>query len=174
MAAPVRRGAGGFQLASDIEMIVDLAIERHRETAAFAVHRLAACLRQVENGEPAVAESNAGRAMGPVTLAVRSAIGQRIGHGPRDGRKLAFVASAWPKQTRNAAHQPTLPCERRGGATDPSCNCRHSRSIAGETGFNRITCICRLSPKARVATSRILFAAWVTIPPSAGRASPVA
>jgi hypothetical protein len=49
MTAPVRRGAGGFEFASDIEMIVDFAVEGYRETAAVAVHWLAACLRQIKD-----------------------------------------------------------------------------------------------------------------------------
>ena len=71
---------------------------------------------------------------------------------------LAFVAAARPKQARDTAHQLALPAEWRRDAK-PSCNCRHSRSTAGETDFNRFNCICRLSPNPSVAMSSIPFAA---------------
>src|SRR6185312_2008179 len=158
MAAPVRRGSGGFELGPDIEMIVDFAVERHRETAAVAVHWLAACWRQVENGKPAVAEGDASGRIGPVTSGIRSAIGQRIGHVPGGDRKLAFIAPAWPKQACDAAHQFAISFRRLEEVIRSSCNRRHSSSIAGETGFNRLSCIWRLSPNPRVATSAMPFA----------------
>src|SRR5580692_1335123 len=108
MPAPVRRDACGFELGPDIKMIVDLAVERHRETATVTMHRLATRLRQVENGKPAMAESNSRECVGPVTRGIRSAIGQRIGHVPGSDGKLAFIAPAGPQQTGNAAHQPAL------------------------------------------------------------------
>ena len=104
MAAPVRRAADGFQFASYIEVIVDFAVERHRETAAVAVHRLAACWRQVENGKPAVPESNTGGCMGPVTRGIRAAIRQRFRHVPDNGSEAALIAPAWPEQACDAAH----------------------------------------------------------------------
>ena len=141
VSAPVRRGTSGFQFASDIEMIVDFAVERHRETTAVAVHGLTACLRQVENRKPAVTESHAGGRMGPVTRGIRSAIRQRISHVPGRGRKLTFIAPAGPQQTRNAAHQPARSLKPHEDPTEPSRNCCHSRATAGETGFKRLNCI---------------------------------
>ena len=94
--------------ASDIEMIVDFAVERHRETAAVAVHRLAARRRQIKHRKPAMAESDTGGSVGPDADSVRSAIGQRIGHMSGDGRKLALFAPARPEQACDAAHQPAF------------------------------------------------------------------
>ena len=148
-----------FQFASDIEMIVDFAVERHRETAAVAVHRLAARLRQIKHRKPAMAESDTGGSVGPVTDSVRSAIGQRIGHMSGDGGKLALFASSRPEQACDAAHQPALLATPGEGDASSSLNCRQRCSTAGETGLRRLDCICRLSPKARVATSSAPFAA---------------
>src|SRR5579862_1550906 len=122
MSAPVRRRACGLQLGPYVEVVVDLTVERDREAAAVAVHRLAACLRQIENGEPPMAEGNPRRRTGPVTLRIRSAIGQRVRHRFRDGRKLSPLAPAGPKQARNAAHQSALPIALEPTASSFSCN----------------------------------------------------
>src|SRR5579864_2003214 len=103
MTAPVRCGAGRFQFASDIEMIVDFAVERHGETAAVAVHRLTARRRQIKHGKPAMAESNTGGSVGPVTDSVRTAMGQCVGHMSGDDGKLALFALTRSEQARDAA-----------------------------------------------------------------------
>ena len=117
--------ARGFQFAPDIEMIVDFAVERHRKTAAVAVHGLTACLRQIENRKPAMAESQAGGSTGPIASRIRTAIGHRFGHGSCDGRELAFVAPTRPEQTGNAAHQPAVPAVWQEDPTKLSCSRCH-------------------------------------------------
>src|ERR1700744_1205391 len=127
MAAPVRCSTCGLQLTSYIEVIVDLAIERHREAAAFAAHGLAAGLRKVENEEPAMAEGNARRSVGPEARCIRPGRGEPVCHASDDGGNLAFLAPAGPEQARYAAH-------------------RRSPSKAGESDPGRFSCISRLSP----------------------------
>src|ERR1700731_3697087 len=97
MAAPVRRGSGGFQLGSHVKMIIDLTVERDRQPPAIAAHRLRAGLRQLDDGEPPVSESNASRSIGPETGSIGTTMHQRLCHVPRNGREAALIAPTRPE-----------------------------------------------------------------------------
>ena len=51
--------AGGLQLAADVAVIVDFAIERDDEAPVGRMHRLRATRTEIDDGEPALAERHA-------------------------------------------------------------------------------------------------------------------
>src|SRR5262249_10584284 len=97
--------AFGLEFGTNIQMVVDLAVEGDGKPAAFATHRLRAGLREIENGKPAVAEGNATRGIGPDTAGIRPPMCKRLGHAPGRARKQAIVrTAAGPEETCYAAH----------------------------------------------------------------------
>jgi hypothetical protein len=77
--------AEGPQLAVELEVVVDLAVEDDAESAPLVGHGLAAA-RDVDDGQPPVAERRLVRLQEP--LGVRAAVAQRPGHPLQDGKVL--------------------------------------------------------------------------------------
>src|ERR1700682_5111390 len=103
MAAPVRSSAGCLKLISNIEMIVDLTVERYGETAAVAAHRLRAGLGEIEDRQTAVSKGDAGRSVGPDVAGVGAAMPERIRHPLRVAGERGLIAATRAKQADDPA-----------------------------------------------------------------------
>src|SRR5687768_11628952 len=71
-----------LQLAPQLDVVVDLAVEDHCEATVGTPHRLVACGRQIEDREPAKAEAD--RACGVDALRIGPAVSERERHAPHD------------------------------------------------------------------------------------------
>src|SRR5258708_25780775 len=65
MPTPVRAGSACLELAANIEVIIDFAVESDREAPAVAAHRLGAGFGEIEDRQPTVTERNASGRIGP-------------------------------------------------------------------------------------------------------------
>src|SRR5258708_22054858 len=97
--APVRAGSACLELAANIEVIIDLAVESDREAPAVAVHRLGAGFGEIENRQSAMAESNAGGSIGPQAAGIAAAMVERVPHSLRIAGERAFDPAPRAKQT---------------------------------------------------------------------------
>ncbi len=68
------------ELLSKLDVVVDLAVEDDDELAVGGGHRLPALGRQVDDGQPAVAETET--AVGPERAVVRTTMRQQIDEPP--------------------------------------------------------------------------------------------
>ncbi len=85
-----KRGAAAFvlQLAPQLAMIVNLAIEDDGQPAAGRVHGLLPGRRKIDDRQPAKGQAETLGRIGPDAFVVRSAVDQRAGHRPGSGGKL--------------------------------------------------------------------------------------
>ena len=83
--------------------VVDLAVQDQDVAARGGGHRLAAGGREVDDGEPPVAERHAGPGVGPGPGVVGPAVAQRVRHGAGDAPEVA--ASAAAEKARYPAHR---------------------------------------------------------------------
>src|SRR6266850_971442 len=90
----------GFEGGADRLEIVDLAVERHREFAIGAVHRLMPGRREIDDAQAARSQGDA-RAE-PLAGVVRTAVDQRRVH-PVKNRRGVFYHRMEPDKTTNPA-----------------------------------------------------------------------
>ena len=76
--------AGGGELAADVAVVVDLAVEGDDVAAVGGMHRLRAAGAEIDDGEPALAQRHAALGLDPDAAAVRPAMAQRVVHGFAD------------------------------------------------------------------------------------------
>ena len=84
MAAPPNGGGGrgrGKQPGLDGGVVVDLAVEADHIAAVMGDHGLMALGAEIENGQPAEAQGDAGRVVGPDSVVVGAAMHQGRRHG---------------------------------------------------------------------------------------------
>src|SRR5437879_6327380 len=94
--------AGLTELGAEVVVVVDLAVVSDRERTVLVRHRLPRTIRQVDDGEAAVAQSDAligrdprGRAVGAaVRHGVAHAGDVRLGHAERAARKCERAVNA--------------------------------------------------------------------------------
>ncbi len=80
MAAPGLPTRGRLDLGAQPTVVVDLAVEDDDVTAAVRSHRLVAGRRQVDDGQPAVDEADAGPGVLPQSDVVGPAMGDGLAH----------------------------------------------------------------------------------------------
>ena len=98
VGAGVKGMAGGLELGAQLAVVVDLAVVDDPVAAVGRAHRLVAGRREVEDGEPAVAERDADRSC---TGGASRAVGE---YGNAVARTLSGV-SAPPKSTGSPSSQ---------------------------------------------------------------------
>src|SRR5688572_11348497 len=103
-------------------MIIDLAIEGDDEPTALGKHRLPACIREVDDREPAMSKRDTGVGVTPGTISIRPAMPQTSRHAA-DRREIGGSSSApCLEYTGDSAHDsPTRACVRRRS----SCRAEH-------------------------------------------------
>ena len=101
-AAKARRRAPSSSARNSSE-IVDLAVERDDQAAVGRQHRLVPGRRQVEDGEAAVRQRDAGFGVAPDAVIVGAAMRQAVAHGLRAAFDLAGGAVG-PQDACDAAH----------------------------------------------------------------------
>jgi len=84
VAMTAKAMAQPFELLSQLDKVVDLAIERDHPSSRLRRHGLMAVRRQVDDRQATVTERDAGRRIDPRTSIVGPAIGDRVSH--RDHR----------------------------------------------------------------------------------------
>ena len=89
IGVPAKHGPLRGKFLPNVAMVVDLAIENDHEAAIRRYHGLMATWRQVNNGEPAMAERDAAGLVGPYTPVVGTTMCQRVGHAGDCGLQLA-------------------------------------------------------------------------------------
>jgi len=88
--------AQGLELSAQRAEVVDLPVVRNGHLAVLARHRLVACVREIEDGEAGMGESDlpglasAGERCGPHPEIVGSTVAQGPTHGPELGRTGAL------------------------------------------------------------------------------------
>ena len=87
MAAPGGSQPGGIELAAQLLMVDNLAVEGNHITARSTGHRLVASSREIENGQALVGKGNAKRLLLPDASRIRPAMGDRCAHACRYWRK---------------------------------------------------------------------------------------
>ena len=109
VAAPGRRLAGGLQFAPQIQVVVDLAVVGQQPAPVGRGHRLVPGRRQVDDGQAAVPQGDAGGAIHPGPAIVRAAVVQPIGHG-RDLRpRRVRLDAIRPPETGQSTHASAFP-----------------------------------------------------------------
>src|SRR5258708_15169615 len=172
--APVRAGSACLELAANIEVIIDLAVESDREAPAVAGQRLGAVFGGIENRQSAMGESNDVGSIGPQAAGIGAAMVERVRHSLRMAGERAFVAAAGAKQAGNSTHQSASPDKQSralGSLCKSFCKSCHCWVTESGTGFSLCCCINRLRPSPIVAMSTALLSRWIPIPVSAGRNS---
>ena len=91
--APPRR----LQLSAEAAIVVDLAVERDHEPIAVKGHRLRAGRRGIDDGQPAMGQSDAPRRIQPVAPAVRTAR-RHVVPGPDQGARVHRGRVASPRE----------------------------------------------------------------------------
>ena len=81
---------GCLQFRAQFNKVVDLTVVSHDQMAALTGHRLPALLRQIDNGEPAVAKCYSTILVAPDSFAIRTPMPQRLKHG-RQRREAAWA-----------------------------------------------------------------------------------
>src|SRR5262249_31503640 len=98
--------AGRLELASYIAIIVDLAVEGDHVATIGRMHRLRAAGAEVDDGKPALAESDAAFGVNPDVSGIRAAMPYRLDHGFADCAQCCGRGRCAPiDQTGNAAHR---------------------------------------------------------------------
>ena len=93
----------GLEVHSQAREVVDLAIEDDDATAVRVRHRLVTRGREINDGEPAVPETDKG--LHPGALTIWAPMSQSRGHLVQDDRGDRF--SPYVEDSRNPAHFPT-------------------------------------------------------------------
>ena len=108
---------GGLQLAADVAVIVDFAIERDDEAPVGRMHGLRAAGTEIDDGEPTLAQCHAAFGLDPDFAGVRSAMPHRLDHGLRDGAQGVSRRRRAPiHHAGNAAHPSLQDIARRASA----------------------------------------------------------
>jgi hypothetical protein len=100
------------KIARHIGGVEDLAVVADDETFIGAQHRLRAGFGQVDNGEAAMTQRQAGAGIDPVGIAIGSAIGDGIGHRLDLPCQQVGGGSAPGQEAGNAAHGNWYPVRR--------------------------------------------------------------
>ena len=87
---PAKAMAHSLELAPQLRVVVYLAVEDDRVAAAGRMHRLMAKNGEVDNGEAAKPQSDAGRRVGPHTVVVGAAVADRRNHAAGGVPKLSL------------------------------------------------------------------------------------
>ena len=110
------RTAGRLQLAADVAVIVDFAVEGDDVTPIRRMHRLRAAGTEIDDGEPALTERHAGLGLDPDRAGIGTAMPHRLDHGFADRAQRRTRGRRAPiDHARNAAHSIT-PTARRSRA----------------------------------------------------------
>jgi hypothetical protein len=92
------------ELGAQRTVIEDLAVENQGETAGGRAHRLMALLRQVDDGEAAEAEGDAGVRVDHRAAVVRSSVHERLRHSPNGALELLRALTAGRQYSSESAH----------------------------------------------------------------------
>jgi hypothetical protein len=93
-----------LQLMTKLTVVVDFAIEDHREPPAVRLHGLVAVGAQVDDRKPPESERDAVLLIEPEAFVVRPAVAQRRTHAGRTLRDVAFLDISC-ENARQTAHE---------------------------------------------------------------------
>ena len=102
----------GDQLGAELGKIVDLTVKDDDKAAIGANHGLMAA-REIEDGEPAVAEKDRAARVPPVAGVIRPPVGERVGHS----REVGLASRA--DKARDSAHGQSAGAIDRGASRAP-------------------------------------------------------
>ena len=92
-------------------MVVDLSVIGNRQAAILIGHRLAGALREIDDRQTAMAESNALIGCDPGGRSIRSSMRHRVAHPGDVGLGNAERSGGERQRAVNSAH--LMPCGRR-------------------------------------------------------------
>jgi hypothetical protein len=93
-----------LQLAPDRGVVVDLAVEEQPDGAVLVRHRLHCTVVEVDDCEPAEAETDRAVVGDPVPAAVRAAVVDRLAHARHVLVRCAECATTQSQDAGDAAH----------------------------------------------------------------------
>ncbi len=91
-----------LERGTQLQVVVDLAVENDLVAAVGTGHRLVTGGGKVEDCEPPMPEGDAGRGIQPQPLVIGAAVGDGIQHAPEHG--AGVLREAGLDESRNAAH----------------------------------------------------------------------
>jgi hypothetical protein len=97
----------GEKLATQLMVVVHLAIEHNRPVTVRRMHRLVAVFRQINNRQPPKAQRNARRIIRPHTAVVRTSMNETLRHSA--SRFLQALIGRRREYSRYAAHVTITP-----------------------------------------------------------------
>src|ERR1039458_4628374 len=109
MAAPGRGTPGPLQIEAQRKMVVNLAIESQYIAATSGMHGLVPSRRQVEDGEAAVRQTDAGYIVGPHAAIIRSAVLDSQRHADSHSLEAAWHACVRAQEPGESAHALLFP-----------------------------------------------------------------
>ena len=89
--------AGLHQTGADLLIVIDLAVEQQRQIAVLAVQRLCAGIRNVDDAQPAVPQSNV--LVNISTLCIRTAVLDLVQHLAQDSIRVVNMIGKSYKTT---------------------------------------------------------------------------
>ena len=124
VGAAAEGDALALEAGAEIAVVVDLAVEGDDAAAVGRSHRLVAGRRQVDDGQPAEAERDAGRRVDAVAGVVGAAVHEGRGHRGDVTTQRVLGAAAGSPQAAQAAHDVAPPAARRStSATSGAVRC---------------------------------------------------
>ena len=100
--------AGRLQLAADVAVVVDFAVEGDDEAPVGRMHRLRAAGTEIDDGEPALTQRHAALGLDPDVAGVGTAMPHRLDHGLADrAQRVSRRRRAPIDHPGNAAHSLT-------------------------------------------------------------------
>src|SRR6185312_4943315 len=104
MAAPPRRLSALLQVGTQIQMVIDLAVEDDDVATAIRHHGLMPSARQIDNGQAAETEAHLSIDIGPHATIVGATVPNLIGHGFQYKRLLRRVLGSTAQKAGQSAH----------------------------------------------------------------------
>ena len=136
--------APGLELAPQIEVVVELAVEHDPDTTVFVRHRLRAAL-EVHDAEPTVPEGGVPAPQHPDSAPIRPPMSERLGEPLYERADVAALISG--DHTGDAAHLPSLPHDTIVPTASAACRAAATRSCCASVRWGNIG-----SESARAAT----------------------